>query len=380
MLNKTINNYKIINEIGSGGMATAYLAEHQKLGNKAAIKVLKPELAAIDHIRQRFENEARIMASLNHPSIVRVLDYIEEPDMLAIVMEYLEGQNLDEWVQENGAMQQELLIPLFSKVLDAFEYAHDKNIVHRDIKPSNIFLDKNRDPKILDFGIAKLVQEGSKVLTQTGTQMGTPIYMSPEQVHDSKHIDHRSDIYSLGVTLWFCLAGKAPYNTYDESTFAIFKKIDSEPLPELNLSEDYNKIIRKATAKDKEARFGDCASFLQLLIVLKSKGEIPPNELSSFIEEKTVISEKWSKKDFDENVLGVQYTEDTNANEHSPESIGSVPELKNRHNEIGRKDQSIDDHPGQKQKALANSGKQKKLVVAAVIFSILSFLMLILSL
>lgn len=265
MIGKKIINYQIKELIGQGGMASVYLAEHEKLKTKAAIKILNPVLAANNDIRQRFENEARMMASLDHPNIIRVYDFMDEDGILAIIMEYLQGYNLDEWMKKNGPMPTEQTIPMFQQVLSAFAYAHDQNIIHRDIKPSNIFLINEKTPKILDFGIAKLVQEGSKALTQTGTQMGTPVYMSPEQVNDAKHIDHRSDIYSLGVTLWTILAGKPPYDTEAESTFAIYKKIDGEPLTQLPISNQINHTIEKATEKNKSNRVNNCVEFSNLI-------------------------------------------------------------------------------------------------------------------
>ncbi len=142
----------------------------------------------------------------------------------------------------------------------AFDYAHKKGIVHRDIKPSNIFITSKGEVKIMDFGIAKIIENGASILTQTGTQMGTPVYMSPEQINDSKHIDLLTDIYSLGVCLWYIIVGKSPYDTQTMSTFAIYKKIDSEPLPALQ-DEELNAIVQKATQKNKDKRFQSCEEF-----------------------------------------------------------------------------------------------------------------------
>jgi len=261
MLNKKILNYRITHEIGSGGMATVYEAIHTKLDTKVAIKVLDPLLASNESIRQRFMQEAKIMASLNHDGITKVVDFDDEGSHLAIIMEFLEGQTLDEYVKQKGALNEEQAKVIFIPILEAFAYAHKKGIVHRDVKPSNIFITTEGKVKIMDFGIAKLVEDGSKMLTQTGAQMGTPTYMSPEQVHDSKHIDHRTDIYSLGVTLWFMLAGKPPYDADKNSSFDIFMKINGEPLPELTKYPGFDKTIKLATKKDKDNRFDSCEKF-----------------------------------------------------------------------------------------------------------------------
>jgi serine/threonine protein kinase len=224
------------------------------LGTKAAVKILNPLLAKNEQFRQRFQNEAAFMASLDHPNITKVFDFEDDENHLAIVMELLEGMDLNEWVKQKGAFSFETFKPIFDQILQAFQYAHHKGILHRDIKPSNIFIDNNGKVKILDFGIAKLFGTGNE-MTQTGTQMGTPAYMSPEQVRAEKSIDHRSDIYSLGVTLYFALAGSSPYDTENESQFDIFNKIVFNPLPELSSNEFANAIIKKACEKDRALRF-----------------------------------------------------------------------------------------------------------------------------
>jgi serine/threonine protein kinase len=194
------------------------------------------------------------MASLNHPNIARVLDIEDQDGTLAIVMELLEGEDLDERVKRKGPLSEEEIKPLFDQVLNAFDYAHSKGIVHRDIKPANIFVDASNQVKILDFGIAKIFGTGNE-MTQTGTQMGTPVYMSPEQVKGDKSIDHRSDIYSLGVTLYFLLSGKVPYESSEDSSYEIFTKIVNEQIPLLDNNDFFNSIINKAVAKDRNERF-----------------------------------------------------------------------------------------------------------------------------
>ena len=273
-LNKKILNYTLTNLIGEGGMAYVYEGVHERLEKKVAVKVLNPMLSANAQIRARFENEAKIMSSLEHANIVKVIDYCDQEGTLAIIMELLEGRDLSDTIKANGAIDVNIAIPLFINILDAFIYAHIKGIVHRDIKPGNIFIEKGNRVKILDFGIAKLFGTGLDK-TSTGTQMGTPIYMSPEQVKGEKSIDHRSDIYSLGVTFYFMLKGKAPYNSDTESSFEIFNKIVFEPLPELIEYPELNEIIKKAVAKDRNHRFQDVDSFkLALEQIYNGDGEL----------------------------------------------------------------------------------------------------------
>jgi serine/threonine protein kinase len=267
-INQTIGKYLITRKIGEGGMASVYEGVHDKLGTKVAIKILSPILARNPQLRQRFENEANFMASLSHPHITRVLDVEEQDETLAIIMELLEGEDLDARVKRTGPLSTNEVKMLFTQVLNAFDYAHSKGILHRDIKPANIFIDKNNQVKILDFGIAKLFGTGNE-MTQTGTQMGTPVYMSPEQVRGEKSIDHRADIYALGVTLYFTLTGKAPYESAEESSFEIFTKIINELIPSLENNPTFDAIIQKAVSKDRNERY---QSVLEILKEMDTSG------------------------------------------------------------------------------------------------------------
>ena len=293
-LNKKILNYNLTNLIGEGGMAYVYEGVHVRLGSKVAIKILNPILSANTQIRARFENEAAIMASLKHPNIVKILDDYNQDGMLAIVMELLEGKDLNETIKSSGALDINKSVSIFLNVLDAFIYAHNKGIVHRDIKPANIYIGRDGQVKILDFGIAKLFGTGLDK-TSTGTQIGTPIYMSPEQVKGERSIDHRSDIYSLGVTFYFMLKGKAPYNSDTESNYNIFIKIVNEPLPELIEYPELNEIIKKAVAKDRNDRFQDVDSFKLALEQLYKVD----NPRIQFMDKVTIGSQIWTTKNLD---------------------------------------------------------------------------------
>jgi serine/threonine protein kinase len=258
---KKIEKYVVKRLIGEGGMASVYEAEHEVLGTKAAIKVLNPILSTNAQIRERFLNEAKMMASLQHVNITKIIDFEESDSFLAIIMEFLEGQDLNDRIKSGQRLSEKEIESIFEQTLSAFEYAHGKGVVHRDIKPSNIFILPDGTVKILDFGIAKLLSQGNE-MTQTGTQMGTPIYMSPEQVKADKTIDHRSDIYSLGVTLYYALNGKPPYDGNTTSQFDIFNKIVYEPLPELQGNSRFNELVVKACHKDREIRFQSCNEWL----------------------------------------------------------------------------------------------------------------------
>ncbi len=269
MINTVILNYRVLSLIGEGGMGSVYLAEHQTLGRKAAIKVLLPELARNQMIRDRFINEAKTLSLLSHQNIVTLYDFSDVDGNLVLVMEYTEGTPLDTVIEKiTGAIPEQRCINIFKQVLGGFSYAHKKGVVHRDIKPANIILQSDDTPKILDFGIAKIV-EGDVKLTKTGTRMGSVVYMSPEQVM-GRDVDQRSDIYSLGVTLFEMLAGRLPYDTRTESEFDIQTKIVREPVLPIrainpNISETLENVIIKATEKDVNYRFQSCDEFSQAL-------------------------------------------------------------------------------------------------------------------
>ena len=284
MINSTIAQYRVLRLIGEGGMASVYEAEHEILKKKAAIKVLNPYLSGNAQFRERFKNEAILMAGLDHPNITKVIHFDEQPQSFSIIMEYLEGEDLRERIRGKGKLEDDEIKALFTQILSAFQYAHENGIVHRDIKPSNIFILKNGDIKILDFGIAKIYGQGDE-FTQTGIQMGTTVYMSPEQVKADKSIDFRSDIYSLGITMFYAINGKSPYDTENISQFDIFNKIVYEPLPAPENNSVYYETVIRACEKDREHRYQSCEEWL--------------NELEAFSagdEKKLAASKKAAKK------------------------------------------------------------------------------------
>ena len=291
MINTSIGKYKITRLIGQGGMASVYEARHEMLGTKVAIKVLNPILSANEQIRERFKNEAKLMASLNHKNITKITDFDDQPNQLSIILEFLEGEDLDEKIKRQGALPDEEILSIFKQAFAAFQYAHEKGIVHRDIKPSNIYILPDGRVKILDFGIAKLFGEGNE-MTKTGTQMGTPIYMSPEQVKGDKSIDYRSDIYSLGITLYAAIVGNPPYDATTDSQFEIFNKIVFEPLRGLGIESKYNDIVDKTCNKDREQRYQSCEELLNAMNNLVLSSGNSPLKPASPISKKAIIDNK----------------------------------------------------------------------------------------
>jgi len=309
MIGKQILNYEIKSILGEGGMGTVYLAEHLTIHRKVAIKVLKPEVAQKEEIRKRFKNEASLMAHLQHPNIVGLIDYLEQEDGLYLIMEYVDGRGLDEVIKD---LSQPFPIPrateIFKKVLAAFAYAHKNGIIHRDVKPSNILITSNDEVKVLDFGIAKLVGETQNHLTKTGTHMGTVYYMSPEQVRGHE-LDLRSDIYALGVTFYQMLTGLCSYEGLT-TEFDVFNKIVGEELPDPRtvypgISEHMCRVIQKATAKKPENRFQNCSEFIKGLeiddfnILEKEQviEKIPVTIVSVLEEEKVTIEPDITNED-----------------------------------------------------------------------------------
>jgi serine/threonine protein kinase len=282
MIGMQILNYQVISLIGEGGMGNVYLAEHVQLkGRKVAIKSLHSRLVKNKALRARFKNEAAAMANLQHPNIVGLIDYLEEEDALYLIMEYVEGIQLDDYLEALDVDPPlDLALHFFSQILDGMEYAHSSGVIHRDIKPENIIVTSDHKLKILDFGIAKLVFEDGNSMTKTGTQMGTVFYMSPEQVQGHK-VDIRTDIYSLGVTLYQILTRTNPY--YGMTTeFEVYGRIVKEPLPQISNLDNgiplwMDLVIAKATMKNVEDRFSSCDEF-SASIKNKGKGHVTSSQ------------------------------------------------------------------------------------------------------
>ncbi|NJO00664.1 MAG: serine/threonine protein kinase [Bacteroidia bacterium] len=231
MIGERILNYKVESLLGEGGVGKVYLATHTQLGRKVAIKALNPDLVNNHEVRERFRNEATTLSSLQHVNIITLYDYLEEDRGLFLIMEYADGNSLDKYIlRSTGLIPEQKVIFFFNQLLEGVAYAHNKGIIHRDIKPSNIIITKDADVKILDFGIAKILKEGQRNITKTGTKLGTVLYMSPEQV-EGKFVDKRTDIYSLGVTLFEMLAGRPPYNEADLTEYAVYRKFWMNPYP-----------------------------------------------------------------------------------------------------------------------------------------------------
>jgi formylglycine-generating enzyme required for sulfatase activity/tRNA A-37 threonylcarbamoyl transferase component Bud32 len=282
MLNTTIKDYLIQSELGRGGMAVVYLALDNKFDTNVAIKLLNKEYVHNDNFRKRFLAEAKNMFRMSHPNIIKVTDLIDDGNTVAFVMEYIEGETLKEYLGRKDKLGDAEIKSLITQMLDALGYVHEQKLVHRDIKPANFMIAPNGKVKLMDFGIAKNTDASIAEHTQTGTgvQMGTPMYMSPEQIAETKSVTAQSDIYSLGVVLWQMVIGRKPYDMTTLSNFQLQLKIVNEPLENTNTI--WDRFIRKATAKDIALRYSNAAEFKKCLLGDSVKNNLE-NE-ATFIE------------------------------------------------------------------------------------------------
>jgi len=207
--------FEIISLIGVGGMGAVYKARQTRLDRLVALKLMLPEMARDPGFAERFTREARTLAQLNHPNLVTVYDFGEAGGFFYFIMEFVDGVNLRQLIHDKQ-LSPEQALALVPKICDALQFAHDAGVMHRDIKPENILVDKSGRVKIADFGIAKIVgqQQGDLTLTGTGMTLGTPRYMAPEQLEESATVDHRADIYSLGVVIYEMLTGELPLGRF----------------------------------------------------------------------------------------------------------------------------------------------------------------------
>src|SRR6516162_1886848 len=206
---------EILGLIGKGGMGAVYKARQPMLDRIIALKVLPPGVAGDPGFAERFNREARALARLNHPNIVAVYDFGKAGNLHYLLMEFVDGTNLRQ-VEQTEKLSPEQALTIVPKICEALQYAHDQGVVHRDIKPENILLDKSGRVKIADFGIAKMVGQGPTDVGLTGAKdvVGTPHYMAPEQIEKPQAVDHRADIYSLGVVFYEMLTGELPLGKF----------------------------------------------------------------------------------------------------------------------------------------------------------------------
>ncbi|NUQ79697.1 MAG: serine/threonine protein kinase, partial [Polyangiaceae bacterium] len=268
--------YRIVRELGTGGMGAVYEGENVRIRRKVAIKLLHASVSSQSEAVMRFEREAEAAGRIGSDHICEVLDLgILDDGTRYLVMEYLEGETLGSRIKRSGRMGPLMTIPIMAQVLDALGAAHAAGIIHRDLKPDNIFIlpVKGGVPdfvKILDFGVSKFAQNSDEMnMTRAGAVVGTPYYMSPEQARGTSQIDARSDIYALGVLLYQATTGQVPFQaqTFNELLFKIV--LEPAPPPQQyapDLDPEFSAIIQRAMAREPAHRFQSCAEFKDALL------------------------------------------------------------------------------------------------------------------
>ena len=277
---QSIGRYHIIEPLGEGGMAVVYKAFDTHLECEVAVKVIRVDNLprnAEERALKRFEREAKVVARLNHPNIVKVTDYGEEDGKPYLVMPYLPGGTLKQLIKERGQIPWQEAARILIPIAEALAYAHEEKVIHRDIKPSNILLTRSGQPMLTDFGVAKIIEdEATQDLTGTSATVGTPEYMAPEQI-TSKTVDARADLYSLGVVFYEMVTGRKPFEA--DTPLAVLVKHAHDPLVKPsqyinNLPKEIEYILLKTLSKNPEDRYQNAGEFSQKLKEALSKQNV----------------------------------------------------------------------------------------------------------
>jgi len=276
---QSVGNYELLNKIADGGMGSVYKGRHRETGEIVAVKIIPPSMATNQTLLKRFEQEWKAARSLDHPNIVRAIEFGYEGSTPFLVMEYVDGESLGQRLDRVGRLGEIEAIKIIAQVAQGLHKAHKQNLIHRDVKPDNILVDSQGVAKLADLGLVKAKDVESDLnLTRTGRGLGTPHFMAPEQFRDAKSADARCDIYSLGATLYMAVTGDLPFRN-NSPLEAWMKKRDNDfPAPrELvpALSERIDWAIRRAMSADPAQRPASCREFVEDLTG-RSTRKIPP--------------------------------------------------------------------------------------------------------
>ncbi|MFA5794087.1 MAG: serine/threonine-protein kinase [Candidatus Brocadiia bacterium] len=271
---RELPGYQILNKVGQGAMGVVYKALQLSMGRTVAIKVLSPQLSDDDKFIKRFFKEARMSAWLNHPNIVQGIDVGDFQGLYYFVMEFVEGLTLEDMVKREGALDEQRAMRIIYSIVQALEHAHKYSLVHRDIKARNILVDIEEKAKLCDLGLAQIaISESESSAAVKGILAGTPAYVSPEQAQRREDLDIRSDIYSLGVTFYFCVVGDLPFRGAT-ALEVVTKHIHENPLQPIernaNISPSVNYIIMKMMAKNRDERYQEPVELMQDLYAVMS--------------------------------------------------------------------------------------------------------------
>jgi tRNA A-37 threonylcarbamoyl transferase component Bud32 len=259
-----IGRFEVLDKIGEGAMGTVYRANDPTIGRVVAIKTVRLDARLSQEARDRIVREARSAGILSHPNIVTIYDVSTDSEHAYIAMEYVDGRGLDRLIEESGPFRPVAILPWLDQVADALDYAHKKGVIHRDVKPANVLITNTGQVKLADFGIAKMTSTAS---TDGNLIVGTPGYMSPEQIRGSK-LDHRSDVFSLGVLTFELLSGRRPFES--ETVVSTIYKVVHEPPQSLHelvpaVSERVDEVVQRALAKDPADRYESCRAMVDAL-------------------------------------------------------------------------------------------------------------------
>jgi len=274
---RSIEGFDVLAKLGKGATSSVYLARQVSLDKLVALKVLPRKLAASPETLRRFKREALATAKMNHPGIVQAYDVGESNGFHFLVMEYIQGETLRDLIEREGRLEEKHAIDLAIAVVHALAHAAEHRVVHRDVKPANIMLTKAGEPKLCDLGLAISKRDEGKI-TSVGVIMGTPYYLSPEQARNEE-LDERSDLYSLGATLFHAVTGVVPYD--GDSPASIIARHWMDPVPDPRerapaLSDSLAALVMRLLAKDPEERYQSCEELLADLLELKRAGTLAP--------------------------------------------------------------------------------------------------------
>lgn len=272
LVGQSIGDFRVERILGRGGMGEVYLAQQTSLKRSVALKVLRQDLVDDENYLRRFEAEAKAVAPISHPNIVSVIAIGKDRGVHYIALEYVQGPNLREYINKKGPLDLPVSLTVMRKVSAALQRASEEGIIHRDIKPENVLITKKGEVKVADFGLARQVASAELNLTQSGVTMGTPLYMSPEQV-EGKPVDHRSDLYSFGVMCYHMMAGQPPFRGETAMAVAV-QHVKGTPTPLATLRPDLPKeligVVEKLMAKDPAQRYQTAREVLRDLNRIRS--------------------------------------------------------------------------------------------------------------
>ena len=329
-------DYIVLDKLGQGGMGTVLLARHRVMDRKVAIKVLPVTVMESKDAVARFYQEVKVAAQLKHENIVHAYDAREHHGYHYLVMEYVQGHDLAQVLQQLGPIPASMAIDYISQAANGLDYAHRKEIVHRDIKPSNLLLDDEGKIKILDMGLARIgsaMDQETQNLTTTGQVMGTVEYMSPEQAEDTRQADARSDIYSLGCTLYRLLTGKGPFSRETVVKTILAHRDAAIPVIETGMPEDkaINQLFQKMVAKNPNDRFQTSGQLVEAIKKIEEgQSQIftaPPILQPKTAPEKTAVAERFDSRSLREAIPEAIIPGDQPPSISYPDTPAAQPEI-----------------------------------------------------